>query len=232
METESHTTPVQTAYLQAHRTAPKQFFSLLAVRWLVFVFGLMIMSYGIVAVVKANLGASPWDVLHLGISWNTGLSFGRVQQLVGVAILASAGLLLKKWPSLGAVANMLLVGEFCDLILRFHLVPEYESVYARIGLFTAGILIWGFGTGVYIQSNLGAGPRDWLMLALHQKTGWAIRWVRTFLEVSAVGLGIWLGGPFAWGTVAFSLTIGHATEYGLRLAKKWLGRYTERGDVA
>ncbi|MFC4768188.1 YczE/YyaS/YitT family protein [Effusibacillus consociatus] len=209
------------------------FTNLLAVKRLfVFILGLLIMCYGIVAVVNAGFGVSPWDVLHLGISQNTGLSFGRVSQLVGLVILASASILMKKLPSFGAIANMILVGEFIDLLIHFQLVPQWEHWAARIGLFVGGLFIWGFGTGVYIQSQLGAGPRDWLMLAFHEKTGWAIRWVRTFLEVTAVTLGLWLGGPFSWGTIVFSLTIGHSTEFGFRMAKKLFGRFTERREVA
>lgn len=240
MKTGTHTDTVESAGLDARNAAPalpaagqKPAVDALPLkRGLVFLLGLLVMSYGIVCVVKANFGVAPWDVLHMAIVNHTGLSFGRVQQVVGIAILASACILLKKWPTFGAIANMILVGEFCDWVIRLHLVPDWNETIARVGLFVAGIGIWGFGTGIYIQSQLGAGPRDWLMLALHEKTGWAVRWVRTLLEVLAVAVGIWLGGPFSWGTIAFSLTIGHATEYGFRAAKRLFGRYTERREVA
>ncbi|BCJ86304.1 YczE/YyaS/YitT family protein [Effusibacillus dendaii] len=200
-------------------------------RLAVFLVGIWIMSYGIVCVVKAHLGAAPWDVLHLGIALHTGLSFGRVQQMAGLVILLTACLILKKWPSFGSIANMVLVGEFCDWIIRWQLVPEWQHLAARIGLFVVGIAVWGFGTGIYIESRLGAGPRDWLMLALHQTTGWAIRWVRTFLEIFAVAVGFALGGPFSAGTIVFSLSIGHSTEYGLRVAAKLCNRFVKGGET-
>jgi uncharacterized membrane protein YczE len=228
METETHTKSVQSV----HAGRLYSFGALQTKRFFVFLLGLMIMSYGIVCVVKANFGVSPWDVLHLGIVKNSSLSFGRVQQLVGVAIMICACIMQKKLPTFGAIANMILVGEFCDLILRWELVPHWEHAAARIFLFVGGLMISGFGTGIYIQSQLGAGPRDWLMLALHEKTGWAIRWVRTMLEVMAVLLGLWLGGPFYAGTIVFSLTIGHVTELGLWIAKRLFGRFTERRAVS
>lgn len=230
METDSHTVHEQQAVLRPTAPLPLPVqhlsFRLATVRLTVFMLGLLIMSFGIMAVVKANFGVSPWDVLHLGIVYHTHLSFGRVQQLVGVLIIAMACLLMKKWPTIGSIANMILVGEFCDFIMDYHLLPDWQSPVARILLFMMGMLVWGVGTGIYIESKLGAGPRDWLMLALHEKTEVAIRWVRTGLELFAVGFGIWLGGPFAIGTIVFSLTIGHITEYGLRLAHFVFGRYT------
>ncbi len=229
METETHTVTNSPAAARGTSAGimnvKREHVVLFLKKFFVFMVGLFIMSWGIVAVVQANFGVSPWDVLHLGIVKHTDLSFGRVQQAVGILILATAGLILKKWPTFGAVANMILVGEFTDFIIRFHLVPQWDLPVARVALFIIGMMIWGFGTGVYIESRLGAGPRDWLMLALHDKTGIAIRWVRTALEVLAVGLGLAMGGPFAAGTIVFSLTIGHMTEYGLRVARSVFGRF-------
>lgn len=203
------------------------YYNRILLRIVLFLIGLMIMSYGIVLIVQANLGAAPWDVMHLGIARHSGLSFGRTRQLVGLIIIVSCCLILKKWPTIGIVANMVLVGEFCNYIYIWHLTPEVFSLGSKAAAFAAGLFIWGLGTGIYIQSQLGAGPRDLLMLALHQVTGIPIRWVRTLIEVMTVVVGIGLGGPFSWGTFIFSVTIGHTTELGMRLAKSWFGKITE-----
>jgi uncharacterized membrane protein YczE len=200
---------------------------LLASRVSVFFVGLAIMAYGIVLIVQARLGASPWDVMHLGIVRLSDLSFGRVRQLVGLIIITISCLILRKWPTLGIIANMVLVGEFCNWLVVLHLVPIAVDWPSRLVSFAAGLFIWGFGTGVYIQSKLGAGPRDLLMLALHERTGWPIRWVRTMLEIAAVTIGICLGGPFSIGTIVFSFTIGHTTELGMKLARRLLRPLTE-----
>ncbi|MED1861311.1 hypothetical protein [Brevibacillus reuszeri] len=46
-------------------------------------------------------------------------------------------------------------------------VPIGETVIVRGVLFAAGLLIYTFGTGMYISPRLGAGPRDsfsWLCM--------------------------------------------------------------------
>lgn len=188
-------------------------------RFLLFNVGLAVMSLGIVSTVKARLGVSPWDVFHLGVAGRTGMTFGQVQQVVGLVIVLAGIVLTRRPPSFGTVANMLLVGWYCDWIgaLWPHDPP---GLWQRIALFAFGVVVWGFGTGLYIVAGLGAGPRDWLMMALHQKTGWRIRLVRTLLEAAAVAAGLMLGGPFFVGTIVFSLTIGWTTEWGLVLAKR------------
>ncbi|GIP26215.1 putative membrane protein YczE [Paenibacillus sp. J23TS9] len=202
------------------------YFSRILLRVTLFLLGLMIMSYGIVLIVEANLGAAPWDVMHLGIVRHWGFTFGRTRQMVGIIIIVGSCFVLRKWPSIGIIANMLLVGEFCNYIINWHLTPDIISLTSQITAFASGLFIWGLGTGIYIQSQLGAGPRDLLMLALHHVTGISIRWVRTLIEITTVLVGISLGGPFSWGTLVFSVTIGHTTELGMKLAKKWFGKVT------
>src|SRR5690606_28566823 len=57
-------------------------------------------------------------------------------------------------------------------------------------------------------ANLGAGPRDSLMLALTRRTRRSMGSVRTALEVGALLLGWALGGEVGIGTLLTAVTIG------------------------
>jgi len=72
------------------------------------------------------------------------------------------------------------------------------------------------GTGLYINANLGAGPRDGLMLGLSKKTGKSIRMIRAMMEIIVLIVGFFLGGPVGVGTVAFALAIGPAVQFFLK----------------
>ncbi len=54
------------------------------VKWLVFFMGLLIMSFGISLMIKANLGSAPWDVLHIGLYYQFGLSIGTWSIIIGL----------------------------------------------------------------------------------------------------------------------------------------------------
>jgi uncharacterized membrane protein YczE len=75
-----------------------------------------------------------------------------------------------------------------------------------------GIALVGLGSGLYLTSRLGPGPRDGLMTGLHRVTGLSLRVVRGAIEVSAVVVGFALGGTVGAGTVAFALLIGPAVQ--------------------
>ena len=84
----------------------------------------------------------------------------------------------------------------------------------RIALLVLGIVIPAIGTAFYIGADLGAGPRDTLMLVGARRTRFRIGIVRAVLELTALVVGIVLGGTFGVGTVAFALAIGPAVELG------------------
>ena len=84
-----------------------------------------------------------------------------------------------------------------------------------------GVLVTGFGGGLYLIANLGPGPRDGLMTGLQTLTNLPIVWVRSVLELSVIAAGWALGGSVGIGTVLFALGIGPAVAasmYGLESA--------------
>jgi uncharacterized membrane protein YczE len=78
-----------------------------------------------------------------------------------------------------------------------------------------GIGLVAIGSGLYLMTRLGAGPRDGLMLGVHRRTGLSVRLVRTIIESSAVVAGYALGGTVGIGTLAFALGIGPAVQAAL-----------------
>jgi uncharacterized membrane protein YczE len=72
---------------------------------------------------------------------------------------------------------------------------------------TLGIVIVAIGTGFYIGSALGPGPRDGLMTGL-AKRGIPIRIGRTVIEVTVLIVGVILGGQVGVATFAFALGVG------------------------
>ncbi|MBL0387374.1 YitT family protein [Tumebacillus sp. ITR2] len=227
MQTETHTRE-QIPLTKNLTKKQEPYWQMFLRRLIIMNVGLLIMAFGIRGVIGANMGASPWDVLHIGVTLHTPLSFGVANQLVGLPMLAIACWMAKSWPKIGTLINILMLGPYCDWIKP--LIPEQTHWYWMLLQFAVSVVIMGFGVGFYIASQLGAGPRDWLMLSINQKTGWSIRWVRTMIEVSAVIVGIFLGGPFSIGTILFSLTIGHPTEWGLKWATRVFQPYVQRRE--
>ncbi|WP_096188262.1 YczE/YyaS/YitT family protein [Evansella halocellulosilytica] len=196
-------------------------------RWSIYFIGLLIMSLGIALTIRGELGSAPWDVLHIGLTNKLGLTVGSWTIIMGFLLLILSTLLTKEWPKLGAYLNMICVGIFVDIFL--FLIQTPASLVMQLTMLICGIVIMGFGIGVYISPRCGAGPRDSLMLAVSKRTGMSVANVRISMELIVLIIGWLLGGPVFIGTLLFSLTIGHITGFSLKLCEGWYDRRIERG---
>ncbi|KKB36366.1 YczE/YyaS/YitT family protein [Bacillus thermotolerans] len=179
-------------------------------RLIIFIVGLLLMSLGIVLSIRADLGATPWDALHVGLYEQFGLTVGTWSVLTGVLILGAASLYLREWPQFGAYLNMLLVGLFIDLFLMMPMIVTPMHFMGKLMMFITGIVVMAYGMAFYLSARLGAGPRDSFMLAVMKKTGWKVSHVRRGMEV-IVMIAAWLiGGPIHIGTLLFSVCMGTA----------------------
>lgn len=155
--------------------------------------------------VLANFGSSPWTVFSQGISLQTGLSIGTVIAIVSVVVLL-LWIPLKLRFGLGTVLNVIIIALFVDLTVAN--LPAPSDLAERSLFMISGILLFGIGTTFYLSCQLGAGPRDGLMVGICQKYGWKVGVVRTTIEVSVCLLGFLLGGTVGISTVAFALGVG------------------------
>ncbi len=115
---------------------------------------------------------------------------------------------------IGTVANAVLIGGFIILLQPLHAVQSLSDwpLGPRIGLLVVGLMCFGIGTAFYIGANLGAGPRDSLMLVGSRRTGIRIGAVRALLEIFVLLVGFLLGGTVGVGTLAFAALIGPSVE--------------------
>ncbi|WP_236239041.1 YitT family protein [Streptomyces sp. CC228A] len=175
--------------------------------------GLVLYGASSALLVRSGLGLEPWNVLHQGLSEQTGLSMGLVLTLVGAGVLL-LWIPLRQRPGLGTVSNVLVIGAAMDATLAA--LPDAEGLPLRIAAMTGGIVLNGLATGLYIAARFGPGPRDGLMTGLHRVSGLSIRLVRTLLEVAVVATGFALGGSLGVGTVLYALSIGPLAQFFLR----------------
>ncbi|WP_436919009.1 YczE/YyaS/YitT family protein [Klebsiella pneumoniae] len=187
--------------------------------------GLVLYGVSTALFVHANLGADPWDVFHLGVAKQLGISFGTVIILTGAAVLL-LWIPIRQMPGLGTVSNVIVLGLAADATLA--VLPPLESLVARSALLAGAIVLNAIATGMYIGAGFGPGPRDGLMTGLHARTGWSLRGIRTAIELSVLLIGWLLGGKFGVGTVIYALSIGPL----IQLCLPWVSQPVSRNAVS
>ncbi|MFS0575949.1 YitT family protein [Sporosarcina sp. 179-K 3D1 HS] len=198
-------------------------------RWIFFLTGLMVMSLGVSMTIKGHrLGIAPWDVLHVGLYQNLGLTIGSWSIITGFIIILSTSAVMRKWPKIGTWINMVLMGLFIDLFN--WLLPDFSTLMGQVIIYVIGVLVLSYGVGIYVSPNMGAGPRDSLMLILVKKWGFSIKAVRTGIEMSVAFIGWLLGGPVGVGTVLIALLCGQIIQIALPQCQNLLLKILKEED--
>lgn len=188
-------------------------------RFVQIVVGLGIFGAGLAFTVIGAFGQGAWTVFHDGISDHTPLSIGAATVLTGsVVFLAVLG--MRVAVGLGTLLNVLIIGPSTDLTL--WLIDEPAHWVARSAFTLAGPLVVALGSSLYLGVHWGPGPRDGLMLGLHER-GVSIGAARFGIEAAAFSAGVALGGTIGWGTVWSLLAIGPAVQ--------WMLPWFDRGPM-
>ena len=177
------------------------------------VLGLILFGAGIALKLRSDLGLSPWDAFHQGLARHLPLSVGTVTILVGGLVLL-AWIPLRQRVGVGTVLNAVVVGVIIDVTL--YVVDDTESTLIRWAYLLGSIGLIGVGSGLYIGSRLGPGPRDGVMMGLAAR-GISIRLSRFLIEGTVLVAGWLLGATVGIGTVVFAIIIGPLVQFFLRL---------------
>ena len=180
-------------------------------------FGLILFGLGEGLLIVSASGASPWSVLAQGLFLNIGFSVGLISIFISLVVLL-LWFPLKQKIGIGTILNALIIGLMIDVCIRHVATPE--SYIDQILLGAVAVATVGLGGGIYLVANLGAGPRDGLMIGLQKKTNLPIALVRGTLEITVMSVGWYLGGTVGVGTLLFAFGIGPCVALSLFLVNR------------
>lgn len=181
-------------------------------RFLKLFLGFFLIALGVVLMRYAGLGLNPWSTFHDGVRKLTGLQFGTVTQLTGLTVIAIS-CFLKIYPGIGTLLNMYFCGFFINLIDKTQAIPIPNHIVIKFIYLILGMWILGYGIYLYLSAELGAGPRDGLMVGLVRITKRNVATIRTILECSVLCIGFLLGGQIGIGTIITAFSIGFIIQF-------------------
>lgn len=179
--------------------------------------GFIVYGLAIVVMIHANIGLSPWDVLHQGISLKTGLSMGKISMLVGLIIIVIDAI-MGEGIGFATMGNVFLIGMFLDMFESMNIIPYADNLFSGIIMMIIGMILAAIATVLYLKPALGSGPRDGLMLAINKRTSKSVGTIRAIIEISALIVGWILGGSVGIGTIISGLGVGYFIQIGFKIS--------------
>ena len=182
--------------------------SLLVRRYIQAVTGITMIGIGVAFNYMANLGLGPWGVLHDGISKTINITYGQAGIMTSLISLL-LWIPLKQKPGIETIFDAFWIGLTADFVI--NIIPDAPSLVIQIIYLITGITLIGLGTAIYVGGDLGAGPRDGIMVGL-EKLGLKIGTARTLLEFVAFSIGFLLGGKIGIASIIIVLSIGRVLQ--------------------
>jgi uncharacterized protein len=174
------------------------------------------------------LGIHPWDVLNVALYEKIGLSIGSWAIIISFLLIIISWFLDKRYIKLGTFLNAILVGAFVDLFLWLDFLPSANQTWVDIVFMVFGIIIMGFGGGLYNSAEIGAGPRDGFMLSIADKLGKSVGLVRIVIETTVLFIGLLLGGPVFIFTFIFTFIQSPVFAFTFAKFKRMIASLEER----
>ncbi|MBM7692113.1 putative membrane protein YczE [Peribacillus deserti] len=188
-----------------------------------YAFGILIACLGVALIINSTVGAGPWDILFVTLTVKFGLTMGTWVMIWQAGFLIFNAILLKKRPEIESFITVLLWGvtvDFWMYVVVKGIDLTVSPLLVKWSVFLIGVILIGFGVGIYLSTNLPRMPYDGTMVAISQRFKLSLRVSRLILEGSAVILGILFGGTMGIGTIVIVLLIGSIIQFFNKIANQ------------
>ena len=197
-------------------------------RLIYYIMGSFFIGFGVVLIIKSDLGTSPWDTLHVAISLVTPLTIGMAAQSVALLVTLLVTLSNKKLKYLLMVISILLVGWIIDLFDLIILADYEPTGMLALITFIIGVIIVPLGGASLLESKFPAGVFDELMLVIMRVANTEkMALTRIILELVPVLTALtitWIAfndiGSIHVGTLVFVLSVGPLLQYYLKIFRR------------
>jgi len=192
-------------------------------KYIFYVVGILLLTFGISLTIQSDLGTSPFDALLVGLSKSVGLTVGSWEVIIALIIVGCNSLLQKQRPEVLGLLTALITGIGIDMwLFLLHNLVTPELWYSKVIFFGIGLVIIGLGTATYLQTNFAPIPLDRLTFIIQKLTRTNIFLARTIIYLVFLIMAMILHGPIGIGTLLTVCFGGLLLNYFMPVTKKAL----------
>jgi uncharacterized protein len=201
-------------------TLNKEFF----VRVLIYIIGLIILTFGVAIFVATDNGADPFSMVMIGVSnrFDMVTTMGNAGILLNIIIIVVILFVDKSYIKAGTIIAIS-GGMFIDFFLTIVKEPigQIGTVF-NITIMIASLLILSLGIAILISSNIGAGAYDLIGVVIQGKMGIKIKVIRPIYDGIAILTGVLLGARFGFGTILSMVLVGPLIQIMLKYTDRYI----------
>lgn len=170
-------------------------------KYMKYVVGLLIFTFGIGLTIQSNFGASPYDALLVGLHKTIGLTVGSWEIIIALLLIFCNAIMERDRPYFLGLITAFVTGFGIDLWLFLLNWLEPATWYATLICFILGLIFTEIGIAIYLLSRIAPMPFDHTTLIVTELTGKSILFSRTLLYFIFFVAAVLFGGPIGIGTI-------------------------------
>lgn len=197
-------------------------------RILIYVIGLILISFGISLVYVSNFGAGPFDATNRNLSYITPLSVGTWIIIINLLVCGVSYLLIKKAKVFIAMIPTLIIGPMVDFWMTFVLKYNATDKLAQISIYFLALLILSLAVDLVLISKLQPNAIDSLMMNIKNTFKVPLILAKIITEGSMFIIALITGllsgnilNNIGWGTLLLVLLMGPLMDIILKILYKF-----------
>ncbi len=159
-------------------------------RPLQYVLGAFMVSFGVVTLLRTNIGAGAWDTVNANLSALTGITLGTASFLVQGLLVLMIMLYRKEVKYILISVSIILIAigiDFWDILIYGDYF--YQGLAVRFAVFFGGVFVLTAGLSLIILTHYPAAIFDeFMMMVMHIFHTEKIFFPRLFVEMLAIVL--------------------------------------------
>ncbi len=165
-------------------------------RMLIYLAGMVILSFGITMNTKTGLGVSPIISIAYSVSiiWN--LNFGNTTMVLYCVLVIAQFIIRgkdKKWLDLLQIPVALLVSQLLNLFDWLMQDFHFESFWINLAFLILAILLTGLGVVLSVDMRLVPNPGDGIVQTISDKSGKSLGLTKNLFDIGCIIITIALG---------------------------------------
>jgi len=212
-------------------------------RWIFYVVGIYILTFGVSLAIRAGIGISPQSSLTRTMTLvYTPLSQGTYNFILELIMLALTYLALPRAFKLYQFASLipaLVLAVFLDFNLNLTKFIQPDLYYLRVMLLVIADAALAFGLFMMIRANLVLMPIDMFVNTLFKRTGWKWGNIKTGFDIATLIISALIGLAFLYdipfireGTLINAILVGQYIKLYFFIYRKMKARSTTLGPQA
>lgn len=177
-------------------------------KYIIFLFGILVMTSGVSLTVKSEIGAGAYDSINFGLSELLKINVSIAIWITSFIVVIITSIIRRSFLKLTTFVTAIIVGCSTNMWVVIINNIGFNTIFEKVFAFLLGICLVATGIAIYIIPKLPANPTDDLMVALTEEKGISIMKAKLIIDTTCILIAFVLKGPIGIGTIIATVLIG------------------------